>query len=1176
MKPIKLSLRGLNSYIEHQEIDFEKLTERGLFGIFGPTGSGKSTILDAITIAMYGEISRDTNEFINSLTDSASVSYEFEIGRGSLRRRFIIDRSIKRKKSGGLQTSLCRIVEVYSDGNKDVIADKTTEVNKKVADIVGLTSDDFTRSVVLPQGKFNDFLKLTGANRRDMLERIFGLEKYGRDLTRKIKERQNKQKEVLNELKGKLSQYDNVSEDLYKETESELNNLKLEEAKLREESKLLENDYLESKFIYETQIELSKYIAKKEVLDTKASEINNKKEKLENGKKAATINPYIESVNKLEKDISLYEYNIETIKNELNLIQQSITITDKHYKEAYNKKNNEVPVLLKNQERLENAIKLEETVEILERELQELREKYNLEITQKTKLENELKELVSKRDILIRKIKDVESNINEINVSADLKQRIYEGANVEKEYYNLVKDKKDKETKLENIKNELQNIKTNYERTSKLKKETDIKVEELVQKQAKLEKNCPGDSNLILSKNEELMNLRTKLQQAKENQAKKDELQKALNEILEVKYKFDREIPLLSLSLETKEKNIAELEKDLEELRYLNLASGLAKELKENNPCPVCGSTHHPNLTSSNKDMEIAHKQERLSILKEELSAIKNKLDNIKPQNAVYIAQEQSKIQELEIIKSKLEGIDIGQLSNQVNLLQNEVILLKNKIEEYDKSKKEVDTLLVKYREEKSKIDNEEARLHQNMDSTNKALSELKTDIENINKKYDEIKNSYNGYKHKLQIENISQKLEQININEKKIEELRITFDNLSKQRESYDENINNIQENIQKHNAESIMLKEVGSEKRRQKDQYQNELLAIAKGSSAKVLLEKVIYEINIINKNEENLKVKLENEKLQEIAKINERDKIEERLKASKEHLKSQSETLNKLLAENKFSDIYKVMQCLIDKEIMDNMEKEIKLYEEEYKVISLNIANLKDKLNGKNISEEKYRELEVKLKELKSSLNEKVDTLIRKEERLNNIRAALDKVKDISKIYEEVNKKMDLLNELDKVTQGNKFVEYVATNQLKYIAIEASKRLKNITKGRYALELDTSGNFIMRDDFNGGVRRSVDTLSGGETFLTSLSLALALSSQIQLKGSAPLEFFFLDEGFGTLDSDLLEIVMQSLERLHSDKLSVGIISHVEELKNRVPVKLIVTLSEGGYGSKVKIEYS
>ncbi|BCZ48371.1 hypothetical protein psyc5s11_44380 [Clostridium gelidum] len=90
-------------------------------------------------------------------------------------------------------------------------------------------------------------------------------------------------------------------------------------------------------------------------------------------------------------------------------------------------------------------------------------------------------------------------------------------------------------------------------------------------------------------------------------------------------------------------------------------------------------------------------------------------------------------------------------------------------------------------------------------------------------------------------------------------------------------------------------------------------------------------------------------------------------------------------------------------------------------------------------------------------------------------------------------------------------------------------------------------------------------------GETFLASL----ALSAQIQLKGTAPLELFFLDEGFGTLDDELLEVVMSSLERIHNEKLKVGIISHVEAIKNRVPVKHIITPAECGKGgSKVKIE--
>lgn len=108
------------------------------------------------------------------------------------------------------------------------------------------------------------------------------------------------------------------------------------------------------------------------------------------------------------------------------------------------------------------------------------------------------------------------------------------------------------------------------------------------------------------------------------------------------------------------------------------------------------------------------------------------------------------------------------------------------------------------------------------------------------------------------------------------------------------------------------------------------------------------------------------------------------------------------------------------------------------------------------------------------------------------------------------------------------------------------------------------------MIRDDGNGGRPPSGLDSVRGETFLTSLSLALALSAQIQLRGQYPLQFFFLDEGFGTLDPDLLDTVITSLEKLHNDQLSVGIISHVPELRARLPRKLIVVPAEQGGGDR------
>nr|WP_276540521.1 SbcC/MukB-like Walker B domain-containing protein [Salipaludibacillus agaradhaerens] len=167
------------------------------------------------------------------------------------------------------------------------------------------------------------------------------------------------------------------------------------------------------------------------------------------------------------------------------------------------------------------------------------------------------------------------------------------------------------------------------------------------------------------------------------------------------------------------------------------------------------------------------------------------------------------------------------------------------------------------------------------------------------------------------------------------------------------------------------------------------------------------------------------------------------------------------------------------------------------------------------------------------------------------------------------------VEQLTKLDKVFRGKEFVEFIAEEQLIQVSRLASERLKTLTRGRYAIEVDSTGGFIMRDDLNGGVRRPVTSLSGGETFLTALALALSLSASIQLKGEHNLEFFFLDEGFGTLDPHLLETVVTALEQLHTTHLSVGVISHVPELKERLPRKLIVTSAEpGGSGSKVKIE--
>ncbi len=191
MRPIKLKIKGLNSFIETQEIDFHKLMYRGLFGIFGPTGSGKSTILDGITLALYGEVARKSSNFINTNCSNLYVSFEFQISAKEIN-IYRVDREYRRDKEGRIRTKSARILDITC--GEEILEEGVKSVNKKCEEIIGLQLDDFTRTVVLPQGKFSEFLTLSGKERRDMLERLFNLQKYGNELSSKLSREVSSQK----------------------------------------------------------------------------------------------------------------------------------------------------------------------------------------------------------------------------------------------------------------------------------------------------------------------------------------------------------------------------------------------------------------------------------------------------------------------------------------------------------------------------------------------------------------------------------------------------------------------------------------------------------------------------------------------------------------------------------------------------------------------------------------------------------------------------------------------------------------------------------------------------------------------------------------------------------------------------------------------------------------------
>ncbi|MCX5935733.1 MAG: hypothetical protein NTU99_13320, partial [Pseudanabaena sp. LacPavin_0818_WC45_MAG_42_6] len=149
------------------------------------------------------------------------------------------------------------------------------------------------------------------------------------------------------------------------------------------------------------------------------------------------------------------------------------------------------------------------------------------------------------------------------------------------------------------------------------------------------------------------------------------------------------------------------------------------------------------------------------------------------------------------------------------------------------------------------------------------------------------------------------------------------------------------------------------------------------------------------------------------------------------------------------------------------------------------------------------------------------------------------------------------------LSQDLQSNKFQEYILDSLQQELANRASVLLQQLSEDRYILQIE-SGDYWVSDNWNGGEKRRIRTLSGGETFAASLSMALALSEKLSM--GIELGSLFLDEGFGTLDSETLESVTQILESLRQQDRLIGVITHIQSLAERLPTQIHVRKSING----------
>lgn len=1162
MKPLKLKVKGLNSFIEEQVIDFEKLTQKGLFGIFGPTGSGKSTILDGITLALYGEMARKSSNYINTNVDTMEISFEFQISSAQVK-KYRVNRVFKRDKSGSIHTKLARIVDI-TEGQEIILEEQVRQVNNKCQEIIGLNIDDFTRTVVLPQGKFSEFLKLQGKERRDMLERLFNLEKYGDKLSQKLFNEINKYKYEESEMSGQLKSYEDVNKELFDEKEKQLSIIKEEQERMNIEKAKMEEMHSKSKTLWNLQLELNKYMEDMNVLEEQRGEVKEWNEKVQIGQKALRIFPYIQNLDKKIEDIEAEKKKNEELSNQLKSIESKRASILEEYDKIYKLKEEELPVLQELQFKLQDGLAIEEALrglykekEALTREFKEstqiLEEKQN----KKESLQKKVREInseIAKKEQELEKVSNPHEYVEQIRIAFSLDQKIDE----------LKSTKVQRENELKIILKDIDDTRREYD---SLKKEIEEQKKSLLEQSEKLHsltQSPPGDDESLLVSSNQLNDYKNKWKMYRDYSLTiKNQKEEMKHYEKELEEKKNQKIAL--------EEEFSVLNENINQLKIENIALSLRENLKEGDSCPVCGSIMHNIEVGDSSKINIKKLEESLKEKSDLIYSISAQIAKIEGEKGL----ESKNILKL---KRDLESLGKDFLEHPIEILEENFKILQKNIQRYKEEKDKLEQNIEKITKESTEkqitfsasverlknYSTQKTQISDQLETTKKELQEKQIALENVQKS--------------LNISDVKKEMQEINEKEK------ITND-LQNQLKSLRQRLKVNQE------QEGILIKEE-SDLHKICTQKSSDLKGIEKSiEEKKNSLFSKLGQISDICKELEKTKEKIEKIKKDFEISQNQKEKNDtdfsqyrEKLNISnscllsmEKELQEARKSLKAKLYEENFVTVEEVRACSLTLEEMKKLQKSIDKFNNDFNQLSGAINRILKNMNGKNISQEDYEKIQEDWEKINTQEKELETKRISFENELNNIGRRLNEKKNIEKEKRKIDEKLGLLRDLEKLFKGKRFVEYVASYQLQYVSLDASEKLKWITRGNYGLEVDEKGKFIIRDYKNGGAIRDASTLSGGETFLASLALALSLSAQIQLKGTAPLEFFFLDEGFGTLDDEVLEVVMDCLERIHHEKLSIGIISHVESIKNRVPVKLLIEPAKAGLGgSKVKIEYS
>ncbi|KQR67337.1 AAA family ATPase [Pedobacter sp. Leaf176] len=1241
MKILAIRIKNLTSLEGTTEIDFtaEPLCSAGIFAITGATGAGKSTILDALCLALYGKTPRylqaretgieikdvqgstlsqgDVRSILRDGTADGFAEVDFKGIDGQYYRATWSVRRARNKAEGSMQSDSVTLKNITSNVN---IPGKKQETLNEIVRLVGLNFEQFTRSVLLAQGDFTAFMKANRDEKSSLLEKLTGTHIYS-EISKKIYEKYKLEEQLLREIELR-------KEGIITLTAEELEALSANQETLTSQITKLEKDIeqLNAAIAWHEQLARFKsayYAAETSIqVATAAKETAlPRQQKLLLTEHAQQTRSWADALKHAQDQHTNKTTVVEALKETINklLAQKEAVVIKLQAAEnnlsAKNKTLSDALPLLEQAKKLDTLIgEKKEQLEQLQQEAEKAatinaqhftalvakqKEHKNLETNIKTitdwqKANLDRSAIAENKDLILSKLQDAQKFLDTLHAAELALTKLKE----------TVKTAEDEKTAIELNWNEqlagLEKLKKNHEAQAKelllipieklnlAKIETEQQVENVIKAQVNWQ--------LFDHAFTELESLNRKQQQDLTNEQTKKEALATLTE----------QLPVIKTQKETAYQMLQQAR-----LASTENVETLRAALIEEEPCPVCGSISHPyvirnpqlenvlaQLEKSYQEKEhnylLCHSQH--DILIKECTTLKQV---IKEQNEAIATKKLA----LADKKQAWEQFDIAKESHNI-AAANKAEWLEENLQVLKVKQSDLLAQIKAHNDKKQQLETAKTQIDQLKEQTDKLANQIK-DLQNRVAVYKEQQSSKttDQAKANTDLNAVEQLLSPYFTAEDWMANWKTAplpfLERIDSFARNWKENDEKLAQYTPQLAALAATLKELENQAKNlsaEADKKTETHLAQHKIYLGLVEQRKAIFNGQPVTITENALKQAIEEaqQKLEQLKTKQQQLNIEH----TKAHTQREelTATLSALEIEAQKS-AQKIQDWINNYNQQNNQSLSIATLHE---LLALSndwihkeraaLQTIAEEVNKANtiLSERKqamdnhlqHAATDQTLEELlalngtaKTELEQKKHQKGENSFRLQQDKANKNKIGDLLKeitAQAAITENWSKLNEIIGSADGKKFRQIAQEYTLDVLLGYANTHLKALTT-RYKIErIPSSLGLQVVDQDMGDEVRTVYSLSGGESFLVSLALALGLASLSSSR--MKVESLFIDEGFGSLDPTTLNIAMDALERLHNQGRKVGVISHVQEMTERIPVQIKVSKQQSGK-SKVEV---